>query len=124
MINGTIALVAHDNKKIDLAEWGIFNKGTLKNYNLVCTEWTAKVIQNITSLTVQIWGYGPDRGDVVVANAILEGRINDFFFFIDLHTPHGHEHDVQTLIRMRVLKDIPLALNRTTADFIISSSII
>ena len=119
----TIALVAHDNRKLDLAEWANYNKDLLSQYHLVGTEGTAHEIQNITGLTVEPYGHGPDGGDVVIANAILEGRINVLFFFIDVRTPHGHEHDVQTLIRTATLKNIPFALNRGSADFLIQLSI-
>ena len=118
-----IALVAHDQKKIDMAEWASYNKETLKKFKLVGTRGTAQTVRNITGLDVEVLGHGPEGGDIIIANAVLEQKIDKLIFFIDVLSPHGHEHDIQTLIRISVLKNIPLALNRTTADYIISSSL-
>lgn len=118
-----IALVAHDKKKIDMAEWASFNKDTLKKFKLVGTRGTARSIKNITGLDIEVLGHGPEGGDIIIANAVLEKKIDKLIFFIDVLSPHGHEHDIQTLIRISVLKNIPIALNRTTADYIISSSL-
>lgn len=120
----TIALVAHDARKQDLVEWANYNKEKLSNFNLVGTEGTAKSINNITGLNVKSLGHGPDGGDIIIAHDVLKGNINKIIFLIDVRTPHSHEHDIQTLIRTCVLKNIPIALNRKTADFIISSSLI
>jgi methylglyoxal synthase len=120
---GVIALVAHDQKKMDMAEWVSFNKETLKKFELVGTRGTALSIKNITGLDIEVLGHGPEGGDIVIANAVLEERIDKLIFFIDVRSPHGHEHDIQTLIRISVLKNIPIALNRASADYIISSSL-
>lgn len=121
MIQKTIALVAHDNKKLEMAEWANYNKEFLKQFHLVGTQGTAKSIHNITGLTVDVMGHGPDGGDIIIAYEVLNHRIDYLFFFIDVRTPHGHEHDIQTLIRTCVLNDIPIALNRTTGDLMISA---
>ncbi|NQV38779.1 MAG: methylglyoxal synthase [Candidatus Marinimicrobia bacterium] len=119
----TIALIAHNSEKIALAEWASEYKSKLKKFNLVGTQGTAKAIKNITGLTINPMGHGPDGGDVVIANQVLEDNIDILIFFIDGRTPHGHEHDIQTLVRISVIKNVPLALNRATADFIISSQL-
>ncbi|MFQ6677990.1 MAG: methylglyoxal synthase [Fidelibacterota bacterium] len=120
----TIALVAHNSEKIALAEWASENKSKLKKFNLVGTQGTAQAIENITGLTINQLGHGPDGGDVVIANQVLEDNIDILIFFIDACTPHGHEHDIQILVRISVIKNVPMALNRATADFIISSPFI
>ncbi len=120
----TIALVAHDSEKIVLAEWASEYKSKLKKFNLVGTRGTTQVIENITGLTIHPLGHGPDGGDVVIANQVLNNHIDILIFFIDARTPHGHEHDIQTLVRISVIKNVPLALNRETANFIISSPFI
>lgn len=124
MCKKTIALVAHDSRKQDMVEWANFNKDLLAKYCLVGTSGTAKAIKNVTGLNVQVLGHGPDGGDIVIANEILKGKIDAIIFFIDVKTPHGHEHDIQTLIRTSVLNNIPIALNRTTADYFISSTLL
>src|SRR6056297_1289213 len=117
----TLALIAHDGRKQDILEWASFNKGTLSNFKLVGTKGTAKLLSNVTGLNVKPLGHGPDGGDIVIANEVLQNHIDCVFFLIDARTPHGHEHDIQTLIRISVLKDIPLALNRQSANYMISS---
>ncbi len=119
----TIALVAHDNKKLELAEWVNFNKEFLKKFLLIGTYGTAQTIKNIAGLDVKVLSHGPDGGDIKIANKVLDDQIDFLVFFIDVRTPHGHEHDIQTLIRISVLKNIPIALNRKTADYIISSDL-
>lgn len=119
----TIALVAHDARKQDMVEWANFNKEKLSDFNLVGTKGTAEAIKNITGLDVKSLGHGPDGGDTYIAYDVLEGKIDKIVFLIDVKNPLGHEHDIQTLIRTCVLKNIPIALNRKTADFIISSKL-
>ncbi len=120
----TIALIAHDTQKIILAEWASKHKKILKKFNLVGTRGTCEAINNITGLNVKQLGHGPDGGDIVIANKVIENVIDVLIFFIDVRSPHGHEHDIQTLIRITVLKNIPIALNSKTADSIIGSELI
>lgn len=119
-----IALIAHDSRKQDMMEWANFNKERLSKFNLVGTKGTADSISNITGLEIKSLGHGPDGGDTYIAYEVLEGTIDKIIFLIDVRNPQGHEHDIQTLIRTCVLKNIPLALNRKTADFIISSELL
>lgn len=119
----TIALVAHDDRKQDLVEWANFNKDKLSEFNIVGTKGTIEAIENITGLEATSLSHGPDGGDTYIAYEVLEGRIDKIIFLIDVRNPKGHEHDIQTLIRTCVLKNIPIALNRKTADFIISSKL-
>ena len=115
----TIGLVAHDNRKIRMLEWVNNNQELLKNYRLKGTEGTAKTVGDVTGLTVQSIGHGPEGGDIRIAYAILEKKIDILVFFIDTMNAHGHEHDVQALIRTCVTQNIPLALNVATANCII-----
>ncbi|MEA1972282.1 MAG: methylglyoxal synthase [Candidatus Cloacimonadota bacterium] len=117
----TIALVAHNNMKIAMAEWANMNKNTLKKFNLVGTEGTASIVRNIAGLNISDLGHGPAGGDIVIAHNVLEGKIDYLFFFIDVETPHGHEHEIQTLIRISVIKNIAIALNPTTGTLLINS---
>jgi len=119
----TIALIAHDTQKIILAEWASKHKKILKKFSLVGTKGTCEAINNITGLDIKQLGHGPDGGDIVIASKVIEKMIDVLIFFIDVRTPHGHEHDVQTLIRISVLTNIPIALNSQTADSIIYSEL-
>lgn len=117
----TVALVSHDNKKIEMAEWVNQHKKILKKFNLVGTKGTANMIRNITNLDIINLGHGPTGGDIVIANNVLEGNIDYLIFFIDVENPHGHEHEIQTLIRICVIRNIAIALNRSTANLLINS---
>jgi methylglyoxal synthase len=119
-----IALVAHDEKKIVMAEWTNKHKEILKNHNLVGTEGTAEMVRKIADLDVKALGHGPDGGDIIIANEVINDKIDMLIFFIDAKTPHGHEHDIQTLIRISVIKELPLALNMNTADYLIKHDLI
>ena len=116
-----IALVAHDDQKVNMAEWANKNKSVLKKYNLVGTGGTCEAVEKITGLTVKALGHGPDGGDIIIANEVLLGNIDILIFMIDAKTPHGHEHDIQTLIRICVLKNVPIALNKRSAELMFSS---
>ncbi len=114
-----IGLVAHDGRKLKIVEWSNQNYESLRKFNLVGTGGTAKEISRITGLNVKDLGHGPNGGDIRVAYSILEHKIDALIFFVDTRTAHGHEHDVQSLIRMCITEKIPLALNAKTADCIL-----
>ena len=114
-----MGLVAHDGRKMKMLKWANDNRKKLRQFKLVGTGSTAKKISQITGLEVESLGHGPNGGDLRVAYNILEQNIGVLIFFIDTRTAHGHEHDIQALIRMCVTQKIPLALNAVTADCIL-----
>ena len=115
----TLALVAHDQKKNELLEWAKDNLKRLKQFHLIGTESTAEILSSILELPVEPFGHGPQGGDILLAARILEDKVHRVIFFMDPHTPHSHEHDIQTLIRTAVSNNIPLALNKATADYLL-----
>ena len=115
----TIALVAHDKKKQLMLEWAKEKIETLRNRKLLGTSNTAKLLKSVLDLEVEPFGHGPSGGDIYLAHKILEDEIDKVVFFIDTETPQGHEHDIQTLIRTAVINNIPIALNRASANHII-----
>ena len=115
----TIALIAHNNKKTDLLNWVKENQEALRQYDMVGTTNTSALINDLLDMNIQPFGHGPSGGDILLAAKILQGEIHKIIFFIDAETPHGHEHDIQTLIRTAVLNNIPIALNRASANFMI-----
>ena len=115
----TIGLVAHDGRKLKMAEWVNRNRKELRQFKLIGTGSTAKKISQITGLEVESLGHGPHGGDIRVAYNILEQNIGVLIFFVDTRTAHGHEHDIQALIRVCVTQKIPLALNAVTADCVL-----
>jgi len=115
----TIGLVSHNGRKLKMAEWVNLNRESLRKFRLVGTGGTAKKISKITGLNVEDLGHGPNGGDIRIAYNILEQNIGVLIFFVDTSEPHGHEHDIQALIRTCVKEKIPLALNAKTADCIL-----
>ena len=96
-----LALVAHDEKKNELLEWVKNNRKKLKQFKLIGTGSTADLVNNILDLDVEAFGHGPQGGDILLAAKILEDQVNRIVFFMDPHTPHSHEHDIQTLTSPR-----------------------
>ena len=116
-----IALLAHDKKKDDLLDWVKENKGILSKHFLCGTGTTAKVISEGVELPVRAFKSGPLGGDQQIGARIVEGNIDMMVFFWDPLEGQPHDPDVKALLRIAVLYDIPVANNRATADFILSS---
>jgi methylglyoxal synthase len=120
-VRKTIALIAHDNKKKDLLEWARYNRGTLAAHKLVATGTTGALLEADLGLRIQKVRSGPLGGDQQIGAMIVEGDIDLVVFFWDPLEPHPHDVDVKALLRIAVVYNIPIACNRSTADFLISS---
>ncbi len=116
-----IALIAHDNCKDELLEWAHFNRGTLSAHDLCATGTTGTLLEAQLDLPVVRYVSGPLGGDQQVGAAIVEGRLDFVIFFWDPLEPHPHDVDVKALLRVAVVYNIPIACNRSTADFMLSS---
>jgi methylglyoxal synthase len=116
-----IALIAHDNRKPDLLDWARYNRGTLAQHDLFGTGTTGALIGAELGLPVTRFRSGPLGGDQQVGAAIVEGALDCVIFFWDPLEPQPHDVDVKALLRIAVVYNIPIACNRATADFILSS---
>lgn len=116
-----IALIAHDNEKAKLISWCKENRELLECHNLCGTGTTARMISEQAGLRVKAYNSGPLGGDQQIGAKIVEGRIDFIVFFSDPLTAQPHDPDVKALMRIAQVYDIPMAINKATADFMIHS---
>jgi methylglyoxal synthase len=116
-----IALVAHDNKKRDLVEWAKFNRDLLAHHKVYATGTTGTILEQALGFDIIKLQSGPLGGDQQIGAKIVDDEIDFLIFFWDPLEPQPHDPDVKALLRMAVVWNIPIACNRASADFMISS---
>jgi methylglyoxal synthase len=120
-LNKKIALVAHDNKKVDLIEWSKFNRDLLAHHKIFATGTTGNVLERELGFPIHKLQSGPLGGDQQIGAKIVDNEIDFLIFFWDPLEQQAHDPDVKALLRMAVVWNIPIACDRASADFIISS---
>lgn len=121
--NKRIAMIAHDNKKQELMEWSKYNKATLQKHEIFATGTTGNLLEETLDMRVTKMLSGPLGGDQQMGALIAEGKIDILIFFWDPMAAQPHDPDIKALLRLGVTWNIPIASDRSTADFILTSSL-
>lgn len=124
MLDKTIAIVAHDGKKADMVAFATFNREKLAQFNLVATGTTGHLLVEKIGLEVECLLSGPLGGDAQIAARVSQGEVDAVFFFVDPLDKHPHDPDIQTLLRVCNVHNVPLATNIATADLLVSADIL
>lgn len=124
----TIALVAHDFRKVDMVEWALYNAESLAHHKLVCTGTTGRLIQQAFEekgyqVDITCMNSGPLGGDAEIAAMVVRKEINLAIFLIDDLNAQPHEADIQMLLRQCRVHNVPIACNRYSADLMITSTL-
>jgi len=117
----TVALIAHDGKKADMVAFATFNREKLDKFELIATGTTGGLLMEKVGLTIKRMLSGPHGGDAQIAAGVAQGEVHAVIFLIDPLDKHPHDPDIQTLLRVCNVHDVPIATNLATADLIISA---
>jgi methylglyoxal synthase len=119
-----IAIIAHDGRKADLVAWATYNRGRLADFDIVATATTGALLRDKVGLEVEPVLTGPMGGDAQIAAQVAEGRVRAVFFFVDPLTAHPHDPDIQTVLRVCNVHNVPLATNVAAADLFLASPLL
>ncbi len=120
----TIAMIAHDGKKADMVAFATFNREKLKSYHLIATSTTGALLRDKVGLEVEAMLSGPMGGDAQIAARVAQGEVAGVIFFVDPLNAHPHDPDIQGLLRVCNVHNVPLATNVATADLVVSGQAI
>ncbi|MTI89698.1 MAG: methylglyoxal synthase [Balneolaceae bacterium] len=123
-VKKNIALIAHDHRKMDLLDWAEYNREHLSKHNLFGTGTTGSLVADRLKLPVFTFQSGPLGGDLQIGTAIVNNEIDVMIFFWDPLQAQPHDVDVKALQRISIVYNIPMACNRSSADFLISSPLL
>ena len=119
----TLALIAHDGKKADLVAFATFNRAALSEFDLVATATTGRLLREKVGLAVDTVLSGPQGGDTQIAALVAEGRIAAVLFFVDPLSAHPHDPDIQAVLRVCNVHNVPIATNVAAADLFLGAAL-
>ncbi len=119
----TVALISHDGKKADMVAFATYNREMLRQFSLVATSSTGRLLTQKVGLEVECLESGPHGGDAQIGARVVEGRIAMVIFLVDPLDKHPHEPDIQSLLRLCNVHNVPLATNVATADRLIAGEL-
>ena len=119
----SLALIAHDGKKADLVAFATYNRAALAEYHLVATATTGRLLREKVGLEVETVLSGPQGGDTQIAALVAEGRIGAVLFFVDPLSAHPHDPDIQAVLRVCNVHNVPIATNVAAADLFLGASL-
>lgn len=120
----TIALIAHDGRKADMVAFATYNRGRLAAFHLIATKTTGRLLREKVGLDVDSVLSGPQGGDAQIAAMVVEGRVRAVLFFSDPLSAHPHDPDIQTVLRVCNVHDVPIATNPAAADLFLTSPLL
>ena len=115
----TIALIAHDGKKDDMIRFVREHRAALSRFHLIATGTTGERIAQTTGLPIERMLSGPLGGDAQIAAHVAEGRVKGVIFLVDPLYAHPHEPDIQGLVRVCNVHNVPIATNEATARMVL-----
>lgn len=118
-VKRSLAIIAHDGKKLEMQRFIFEHKELLSNYDIIATGSTGAMVTSATGIPVRGFRHGPAGGDVQIANEVINGNVAAVLFFVEPMDVHPHDPDIQTLLRICNIENIPLATNPATADCIV-----
>ncbi|HEX2441514.1 MAG TPA: methylglyoxal synthase [Methylomirabilota bacterium] len=116
-----LALIAHDNKKVDLIAWATYNRDALMRFQLAATCHSARLLQQKVGLEVEELLSGPEGGDAQIAARVAIRGVDAVFFFVDPLEAQPHDPDIRALLRVCNVHNVPVATNVATADIVIGA---
>jgi methylglyoxal synthase len=118
-----LAIIAHDGKKADMVAFATFNRDRLRRCKIYATGTTGRLLSEKVGLSVEHVESGPLGGDIQIASRVVDGHLDAVVFIVDPLDKHPHDPDIQTLLRICNVRNVPLATNIATADILISSDL-
>ena len=115
----TIALIAHDKKKNEMLEFVGHHLELLKEFHLVATHTTGTLISQTFGLDVETMMSGPLGGDQQIGALVATDSVDFVIFLRDPLSSQPHEPDINALLRLCDVHDIPLATNRRSGHIML-----